>query len=484
MPGARGPLPLRQIAVELASVTSSLAALEHVIDAALDATGADLGALMIVRPNGSHALAAGRARGGAAAPNAEERIDRDVIRAAVENGRVVCASPDPPRLRRARTGGNEPPMQTLACVPIAVGGRVHGALCLAARSPRTLTGAQLHGLSLLAGMTVAFLVGDPSAPWNRDTALDALVGESASIAAVRRLIEKVAPTDLTVLVLGETGTGKEVTARALHELSDRRARPLVALNCSAVPEGLLEAELFGARRGSFTGASYDREGRVEAAHESTLFLDEVGDMPLPMQAALLRVLEERAVVRIGETQPRPVDFRLIAATNKNLDAEVSAGRFREDLLFRLREVTLGLPALRDRESDVLLLARLFLHQTERGLGLPVHTITPRAEQALLAYRWPGNVRELRAVMRRAAVLAERLVVTADDLALPLETAVTEPASNTLAEIGSLRRPLAEARDDFVSRYVAAVLADHGGDRRAAAEALGISLRSLYRYIRE
>ncbi len=305
---------------------------------------------------------------------------------------------------------------------------------------------------------------------------------------VRRLIERVATSTLSVLIGGETGTGKEVAARALHALGPRAALPMVALNCSAVPAGLLEAELFGHARGAFTGAVGERIGRLEAAHGSTLFLDEIGDMPLPMQAALLRVLQEREVTRVGETRPRAIDVRLIAATHRDLDAEVVAGRFRQDLLFRLREVEVVLPPLRARGDDVVLLARLFLHQAERELALPVHRLAASAEAQLRAHAWPGNVRELRAVLRRAAVLCDGVEVTAADLGLgaPGDAGVASDAAPAAPDdalgLGALDRPLADARDAYVARYVAAVLARHGGDRDAAAEALGISVRSLYRYL--
>lgn len=253
---------------------------------------------------------------------------------------------------------------------------------------------------------------------------------------------------------------------------------MVAINCSAVPEGLLAAELFGAKKGSFTGAVTDRIGKIEQADGSTLFLDEAGDMPLGMQAALLRVLEQREVVRVGENEPRKVDFRLIAATHKDLDAEVRAGRFREDLLYRLREVTVTLPPLAARGNDVLLLARLFLRQTEKQLGLPPRRLGEPAERAIVSHPWPGNVRELRAAIRRAAVLALATEISPKDLQLnaPARVPVSE------VELGDLDRKLDEAKEEFVARYVKAVVDKHGGDRAAAADALGVSVRSIYRYL--
>jgi transcriptional regulator with PAS, ATPase and Fis domain len=254
---------------------------------------------------------------------------------------------------------------------------------------------------------------------------------------------------------------------------------MVALNCAAVPESLLAVELFGCKKGAYTGAVSDRKGRIEAAHGSTLFLDEVGDMPLPMQVSLLRVLEEKAVTRVGENEERAVDFRLVAATSKDLDAEVEAKRFRKDLLYRLRELAVTLPPLRERGEDILLLATLFLRQAERQLGLRARQLDGATVSVLRRHRWEGNVRELRAVMRRASILCDGAVIDPAHLALDAPPS-SSPSDET--RLGDPNRPLAEARDAFVVRYVEATLDRYEGNREAAAVALGISVRSLYRYL--
>ncbi len=277
---------------------------------------------------------------------------------------------------------------------------------------------------------------------------------------------------------GPSGAGKEVVARALHARSRRAGKPLVAINCAAVSASLLDAELFGYKKGAFTGAAADRAGLIEAAAGGALFLDEIGDMPLAMQAALLRVLEQREVRRLGETEARPVDFRLFAATHRDLAAEVAAGRFREDLLYRIQEVRVDVPPLRDRGDDVLLLARVFLQQLEHQLGLAPHALAPAAQAALRAHPWPGNVRELKAAMRRAAILADGATITAPDLQLAAPPAAAPGGPG----LGDPTRPLAEARDAFVRAYVEAAVARHGGDREAAARELDIGVRSLYRYL--
>jgi transcriptional regulator with GAF, ATPase, and Fis domain len=264
---------------------------------------------------------------------------------------------------------------------------------------------------------------------------------------------------------------------------------MVAVNCAAIPTNLFEAELFGHKRGAFTGAIADRIGRLEAADGSTLFLDEIGELPPALQAGLLRALQEREVVRVGDSTPRHIDFRLICATNRDLEAEVEAGRFRADLMFRLREVTIELPPLRDRGVDLDVLADALLAEAELDLGTARHRIGDDARAALRGHDWPGNVRELRAVMRRAAVLAAGPVIAARDLALPAprrrSPATTLPplASSPLPPPSSdTDRPLAIARDEFVAAYCAQVLDRHAGNREAAAAALGISVRSLYRYL--
>ena len=233
-----------------------------------------------------------------------------------------------------------------------------------------------------------------------------LFGRSEPMQELYRLIEKVAPAPAAVLLTGESGTGKELVARALHRQSSRAESPFVAVACGALPESLLEAELFGHRKGSFTGAERDRIGLLEAASGGSLFLDEIGDVPLATQVRLLRVLQEGEITPIGETQPRPIDVRVIAATNKDLKVEVQEGRFREDLFFRLNVISIRLPSLRQRPGDILLLAEHFLQHHCEILGRPVPSLTAETRRLLLDYDWPGNVRELEHEMERVATLGD------------------------------------------------------------------------------
>ncbi len=483
-----GPLRAGEIASALTGAESPDVALRGVVEGVIQSLGADSGAAVVAEGAGYRVAVAVDA-GGLPLPNAAELLSDTVVRDVLGSGSPLCIG-DVGGDRRYATVPSVVALslQSVVCVPMRVGERVLGALFFGRRDlTRPFTESQARELAVLASMTVPVLAQLRRTGATASPGVDGLVvGDHPTVIELRRMIARVAPSTLGVLITGETGTGKEVTARAIHAASPRAARRMVAINCSGVAPNLLEAELFGYARGAFTGAVADRAGRIEEASGSTLLLDEVGDMPLAMQAALLRVLQEREVVRVGEGQPRPVDLRLIAATHKDLDAEVAAGRFREDLLFRLREVTLELPPLRVRGDDIGLLARLFLHQAERELSLAAHALAASAEARLADYGWPGNVRELRAVMRRAAVLCDGTEITGADLQLggagAAASAAVEEAEAGPPLLGDLSRNLTEARDDFVRRYAMAVLDAHGGDRAAAAEALGISVRSLYRYL--
>jgi transcriptional regulator with GAF, ATPase, and Fis domain len=338
---------------------------------------------------------------------------------------------------------------------------------------------------------------------------------------VYKLIAMVAPARTTVLLEGESGTGKELVARAIHRNGARAAKPFLAVNCAAIPEGLLESELFGHARGSFTGAVAEKRGLFEEASGGTLFLDEVGDTSLAIQSKILRVLQEQEVRRVGSTVPIRVDVRVIAATNRDLAALVQEGRFREDLYYRLNVVTIRLPPLRERKEDIpLLVAHLVRkHARAAGRGDPPPQVAPEALAALCAYRWPGNVRELEHVVERAVTLAGRPILLLDDLPQKVREAVepaaagapapgpdgaregdgrepngnarrqpsTVPVGGTetdLAAAGStsasgrisLRATLEAAEREHIER----VLRETGGDRQAAARILGIDRKTLYR----
>ena len=301
---------------------------------------------------------------------------------------------------------------------------------------------------------------------------DRMVAESPRSRELMDLIRRVAPSRATVLVQGESGTGKELVARLLHFWSDRVAHPFVAINCKAFAEGVLESELFGHEKGAFTGALVARAGCFERAAGGTLFLDEIGEIGADFQAKLLRVLQEGEVLRVGGTAPRPVDVRVVCATNRSLRDEVAAGRFREDLFFRLHVIPMQLAPLRERREDVLPLAERFLARFAGEAGRPLR-FGEEAIAALLAHPWPGNVRELENAVERAVVLARGAEITPEDLLLA-ETAtgtpLPPPAEGTLQE----------CLDRAAAARIRAALAAAGGNRAAAAQALGIERTTLYR----
>ncbi|MBI3758727.1 MAG: sigma-54-dependent Fis family transcriptional regulator [Deltaproteobacteria bacterium] len=303
-----------------------------------------------------------------------------------------------------------------------------------------------------------------------DAATDSLVGVGPALRDVRRLIAKVAPTDSTVLIRGETGTGKELVARAVHQSSPRREQPFVTINCGSIPDTLLESELFGHVRGAFTGAERDKRGLFEVAGGGSIFLDEIGELPLAVQPKILRALEMREIQRIGSTAPIRISARIIAATHRDLQAMVRDQKFREDLFYRLNVFEILLPPLRDRIDDLQPLALHLLTRFCRAANRPLPVLAPEALRAMAVYRWPGNIRELANVLERAVILAESERITLAEL----PGMVAETGSSGAAD------DLKAARRAFELAHIHRVLEKFAGDKRRAAEALGLDLSSLYR----
>jgi two-component system response regulator PilR (NtrC family) len=305
-----------------------------------------------------------------------------------------------------------------------------------------------------------------------------LIGRAPAVEEVRRLVEKVALARTTILVTGESGTGKEIVARAIHARGARADSPFVAINCGAIPEGLIESELFGHEKGSFTGASETRSGLFEVAGAGTLFLDEVGDLPAPVQVKLLRALQERKVRRVGGTRDIPVAARIVAATNRDLGEEVRAGRFREDLYYRLNVIQVRLPALRERREDLPLFLAHFLAQFAAELGRPVPRLSPEAERILLAWDYPGNVRELGNVVERAVTLADGEVIEPGVLPPNMRGRPASPplgAATALAEGGL---DLQAHLDQIERTILEQALARTSGVKTEAARLLSLTFRSL------
>jgi transcriptional regulator with GAF, ATPase, and Fis domain len=296
-----------------------------------------------------------------------------------------------------------------------------------------------------------------------------IIGSSPAMQVVFKQVEKVAGADVSVLIGGDTGTGKELIAREIHRRSGRAGREFVSVNCGAIPESLMESEFFGHVRGAFTGAVANRDGKFQAADKGTIFLDEIGEMPLSLQVKLLRVLQERQVVKVGATKPEFVDIRVLAATNRDLTKEIAEGRFREDLYYRLNVVRIDLPALKDREDDIVTLAKYLLQRYAEEYRSKVRGFTPNAVSAMRRYSWPGNVRELENRIKKAVILCDGTMLGPGDLDL---------SEDALPEIA----PLAEAKENFQRQYILEVLERNNGNRTKTARDLDVDPRTIFRYL--
>ncbi len=298
-----------------------------------------------------------------------------------------------------------------------------------------------------------------------------IIGTCSAMQDVYKRIQKVAATDISVLITGETGTGKELVAREIHRRSPRAKGAFISINCGAISEGLLESEMFGHVKGAFTGAHTNKAGQFHAANGGTLFLDEIGEMPIHLQVKLLRVLQERVVVRVGDTRPEPVDIRIVAATNRELEQEIKNGRFREDLYFRLNVVQLHLPPLRERGDDLLVIGKYLLSRYAVEYKTQVKGLSPQAAMAIKRYAWPGNIRELENRIKKAVVLAEQTLLLPGDL--DLEQVETPQIL-----------PLADARERWQREYINEVLALNAGNRTKTARDLGVDPRTIFRHLEQ
>lgn len=308
---------------------------------------------------------------------------------------------------------------------------------------------------------------------NSEQQIPLIVGDSSKFREVISLVHRYAPYDITVLITGETGTGKEVMARYIHDHSARRDGPLVACNMTAIPETLVESELFGYVRGAFTGAERNKKGLIETAEGGSLFLDEIGDLPLAIQLKLLRFLESREFYRVGESIPKTADVRIIAATNKQMERAIQEQRFREDLYYRLNSARIILPPLRERREDVLPLVDYFTVQCCERMQKPLKRVSPSAQTLLTDYSWPGNVRELRNVVESAVLVSDNEHITISDLPMHLQQYATGHREELSAKVvGRI--------DEAEREVIRAALREAGGDKAAAAKRLGISVRTLYR----
>jgi transcriptional regulator with PAS, ATPase and Fis domain len=303
----------------------------------------------------------------------------------------------------------------------------------------------------------------------KDKRFGEIIGACPSMMEVFRKLQKVAGTDISVLITGETGTGKELIAREIHRRSQRAEGPFITINCGAIPENLIESELFGHVKGAFTGAIASRAGKFQAADKGTLFLDEIGELPMNLQVKLLRALQERIVFRVGDSKPEKVDIRVVAATNRNLEEEIRNNNFREDLYYRLNVVNIWLPPLRDRGDDLGIIAKALLTKYADELKSPVKGFSPAALAAIRKYAWPGNIRQLENRIKKALVLCDQNLLSAEDLDL-----------SGSGESSIL--PLEKAKEEFQRKYVLEVLERNNGNRTQTARDLGVDPRTIFRYL--
>ncbi len=473
--------PLVRFSRRLLEAGSLETLLDALLDALLEVTRADKG-FVIELADGQQEVRASRNVAPGNVEKAVSRVSDSIIQKVLQTRRPLVVAD---ALHDAEWSSSASVvnlrLQSVMCAPLLARGEVFGAIYLGNDSVRSLFDERsLETLTVFASQASLLL---QNALLLRDLrrenealreAIESrrygeLVGAGPSMREVYRRIEKVAPTDVTVLVQGETGTGKELVAREIHRRSSRAAGPFVAVNCAAIPEGLLESELFGHVRGAFTGAVASRPGRFQAASGGTLFLDEIGEMPPSLQVKLLRAIQERVVQRVGDSRPEPVDIRVVGATNRNLEEEVRAGRFREDLYYRLHVVTISLPPLRERGDDVTVLARWFLQRYAAEFDSRARSFAPGAMAALRRHAWPGNIRELENRVKKAAVLAEGPLVAAEDLDLRADAPDT-----TL--------PLSDAIEDFRKRYINETLDRNGGNRTKTAKDLDVDPRTIFRHL--
>ena len=464
--------------------------LEAMLDAVLEVTGGEKGLILLMDnafedaqgEPGKPVVRASRAVKREALEGTSGVISDSIVRKVLETGRPIIVSD---ALSDTQFGTSESVLalrlSSVMCAPLVTQGHVIGAMYVGNDRVKGLfERSQLDVLSIFAGqaslilqnaMLLSTLRADKEklAAELKDKRFGEIIGSCASMMEVFRKLQKVATTDISVLITGETGTGKELIAREVHRRSNRASGPFVVINCGAIPENLIESELFGHVKGAFTGAIASRPGKFQAADKGTLFLDEIGELPLNLQVKLLRALQERVVYRVGDAKPEKVDIRVVAATNRVLEEEIRAGRFREDLYYRLNVVNIYLPALRDRADDVLIIAKALLSKYADELGSPVQGFTPQALAAIKKYTWPGNIRQLENRIRKALVLCDRTLLSVDDLDL---------GANAESPI----LPLEKAKEEFQRKYVLEVLERNNGNRTQTARDLGVDPRTIFRYL--
>jgi transcriptional regulator with GAF, ATPase, and Fis domain len=455
--------------------------LESLLDGAIEATGAERGFVLFLRDNKPEVRAARNLRQ-ETVPEAVRQLSDSIIARVIESKRplIVADAMNDHAFARSESVMHLR-LSSVLCAPLIAGGELLGLLYLGNDRVANLFSARALDLitifSAQAALILqnALLLDSLRTDKNelekklKDQRFGEIIGAVPSMLEVFRKVQKVAPTDIFVLITGETGTGKELIAREIHQRSQRANGPFVVINCGAIPENLMESELFGAVRGAYTGAHATRIGKFQAANQGTLFLDEVGELPPQLQVKLLRALQDRMVTKVGDSKAERVDIRVIAATNRELEEEIKKGNFREDLYYRLNVVNIFLPPVRERGDDVLVIAKSLLIKFAAELNSPVKGFTPNALVAIRKYEWPGNVRQLENRIRKALVLCDKTLLGPEDMDL------------TEAQLQPIL-PLDKAKEDFQRRYILEVLERNNGNRTKTARDLGVDPRTIFRYL--
>jgi transcriptional regulator with GAF, ATPase, and Fis domain len=466
--------------------------LEAMLDAVIEVTGAEKGLILLIEEGSSPGTAsegpgkpvirASRHVKREAIADTSGAISDSIVRRVLETGRPVIVSD---ALSDAQFGSSESvlalQLSSVMCAPLISQGQVTGAMYVGNDRVKGLfERSQLDVLAIFAGqaslilqnaMLLSALRADKEklAAELTDKRFGDIIGVCPGMLDVFRKLTKVSTTDISVLITGETGTGKELIAREVHRRSNRATGPFIVINCGAIPENLIESELFGHVKGAFTGAVASRPGKFQLADNGTLFLDEIGELPLNLQVKLLRALQERIVIRVGDSRPEKVDIRVVAATNRVLEEEMRTGRFREDLYYRLNVVNIWLPPLRERGDDVLIIAKALLSKYADELHSSVQGFTPAALAAIKKHPWPGNIRQLENRIKKALVLCERTLLSPEDLDL---------GQNSESPI----LPLEKAKEEFQRKYVLEVLERNNGNRTQTARDLGVDPRTIFRHL--
>ena len=484
--GARDPASLTvqrlaEFSAALASEPGTDKALARLLDAIVEVVKADKGFVLLVEEGVPRVVAARNLHRENIA-NAVERLSDSIVARVLSERRplIVSDALHDPQFNASESVLNLK-LASVMCVPLIVRGELIGAVYVGNdRLANLFTERELTLMTSFCATAALLLEMARQLDELRaektelETRLDQqtygeIIGSCEPMRDIFKKIDKVAATDISILITGETGTGKELIARELHRRSPRKSGAFVAINCGAIPENLLESELFGHAKGAFTGAIATRPGRFQAANGGTIFLDEVGEMPPPLQVKLLRALQDRTVTKVGETRPENVDIRVVAATNKDLEVEMKAGRFREDLYYRINVVHLHLPPLRDRGEDAIVLAKWFLGRSTRELNNKVKNFSRQALIAIRNYRWPGNIRQLENRIKKAVVLAETPSITPADLELRPEQ--LEPILS-----------LAQAQEVWRDGYISDVLERNDGNRTKTAKDLDVDPRTIFRHL--